>query len=303
MRHIIHGFALAGAVGATIALSPAALRVLGASAVNTSVDSPHPASSLSTPSGRSPSSVLSSVPSVSSVLKNSVEAAATADQAANIPYDGRYTLTRIRYTANQRGNYEFFGDRLQVWEHDYPRAERHLAKILSEVTGIVPDLDASNIFTADDARLDEFPIAYFCEAGYWGPTEKEVVGMRNYMLKGGFVIFDDFRGGDWGNFLVQLHRVLPGIQPVPLDVSHPIFHSFFDIRSLDFEAPTFRQYRPVFYGLFQDNDPKKHMMAIINYDNDVSEYWEWSDQGFLPIDLSNEAYKLGINYIVYAMTH
>ncbi len=224
-------------------------------------------------------------------------------QDANIPYNGRYTVTRIRYTANSRGYYEFFRDRLQVWEHDYPRAERHLAKIVSEVTSIEPVLDASEIFMADDAKLDEFPIAYLCEAGYWGPTDKEVVGLRNYLLKGGFIIFDDFRGGDWANFITQLHRVLPGIDPVPLDVSHPIFHSFFDIASLDFQAPTFRQYKPVFYGLFEKNDPKGRMLAIVNYNNDVSEYWEWSNTGFLPIDLSNEAYKLGINYIVYAMTH
>jgi len=228
---------------------------------------------------------------------------APAFQSANIAYDGRYTLTRIRYTANERGNYEFFGDRLQVWEHDYPRAERHLARILAEVTGIVPDLDASNIFTADDGKLDDFPIAYFCEAGFWGPTDKEVVGMRNYMLKGGFVIFDDFRGDDWENFLVQLQRVLPGIRPIQLDVSHPIFHVFFDVKSLDMEPPTFRRYRPVFYGLFENNDPRGRMMAIVDYNNDVSEYWEWSGTGFFPLDLSNEAFKLGVNYVVYAMTH
>jgi hypothetical protein len=224
-------------------------------------------------------------------------------QAANVAYDGRYTLARIRYTANERGNYEFFGDRLQVWEHDYPRSERHMARILAEVTGIVPDLDASNIFTADDPRLDQFPITYFCEAGFWGPTEKEVVGMRNYMLKGGFVIIDDFRGEDWDNFLVQLARVLPGIRPIQLDVSHPIFHVFFDVKVLPTEAPTFRRYTPVFYGLFENNDPHGRMMAIVDYNNDVSEYWEWSDTGAFGMDLTNEAYKLGINYIVYAMTH
>jgi hypothetical protein len=59
----------------------------------------------------------------------------------------------------------------------------------------------------------------------------------------------------------------------------------------------------LFYGVYEDNDPSKRLMAIVNYNNDIGESWEWSDRGFIPIDLTNEAYKLGINYIVYAMTH
>lgn len=224
-------------------------------------------------------------------------------QSLNVAYNGKYEITRIRYTANERGNYEFFGDRLQVWEHDYPRAERHMARILAEVTSIVPDLDASNIFFADDPNLDRFPYVYHCEAGFWGPTDKEVVGMRNFMLKGGFVIFDDFRGEDWENFIVQLGRVLPGIRPIQLDVTHPIFHVFFDVKELPTVAPTFRRYPPIFYGLFENNDPKGRMMAIVDYNNDVSEYWEWSGTGMFALDLTNEAYKLGANYVIYAMTH
>jgi hypothetical protein len=59
----------------------------------------------------------------------------------------------------------------------------------------------------------------------------------------------------------------------------------------------------VYLGLFEDNDPTKRLMAILNYNNDIGDYWEWSDMGYYPIDLSNEAYKFGVNYLVYAMTH
>ena len=58
----------------------------------------------------------------------------------------------------------------------------------------------------------------------------------------------------------------------------------------------------MFYGIFEDNDPNKRLLAIINYNNDMSEYWEFSDEGMFPIDMSNEAYKLGVNYIIYALT-
>ena len=60
---------------------------------------------------------------------------------------------------------------------------------------------------------------------------------------------------------------------------------------------------PSYFGIFEDNDPAKRLMVIANYNNDVAEYWEWSDTGMLPIDMSNEAYKLGVNYMVYGLTH
>ena len=60
---------------------------------------------------------------------------------------------------------------------------------------------------------------------------------------------------------------------------------------------------PTFYGMFEDNDPEKRLLFIVNYDTDIGDYWEWSDMDYVPIDLSNEAYKLGINYIIYSMTH
>ena len=61
--------------------------------------------------------------------------------------------------------------------------------------------------------------------------------------------------------------------------------------------------RPVFRGLFEDNDPQKRLIAIANFNTDISDFWEFSATGFRPIDESNEAYKLGVNYIMYGMTH
>ena len=60
--------------------------------------------------------------------------------------------------------------------------------------------------------------------------------------------------------------------------------------------------RPVFRGIFEDNDPRKRMMVMINYNTDVSQFWEWSGRGLRPFDDTNEAYKLGVNYLMYALT-
>jgi hypothetical protein len=60
---------------------------------------------------------------------------------------------------------------------------------------------------------------------------------------------------------------------------------------------------PGYYGVFEDNDPTKRMMALVNHNADIAEYWEYSDRGLFPVDLTNDAYKLGVNYFVYGLTH
>jgi len=175
--------------------------------------------------------------------------------------------------------------------------------ILRETTFLQPYMDGGNIFTADDPELTLYPAAYIAEPGYWNPTDAEVEGLRNYLLKGGFLIADDFRGSDWINFDAQMKRVIPGVEFVELDESHAIFDSFFRIESLKtLASPTF-QVQPAYLGLHEDNDPNQRLVVIANYNNDIGEYWEYSDLGWYPIDLSNEAYKLGVNYIIYAMSH
>ena len=220
-------------------------------------------------------------------------------ESAHVPYDGQFAFVRLRYASNLGG----FGFRREPpWSHDYPRGERNFMKILKEVPYLTPHLNESNILTLDDPELFNFPVAYMCEPGYWTLTDAEAAGFGAYLKKGGLAIFDDFRGSDWENFEQQIRTVLPDARLVELDATHPIFHSFFEINSLEF-VQYYDSGTPLFMGVFEDNDPKKRLLLIANYNNDISEYWEFSDTGFVPIDLSNEAYKFGVNYIVYGMTH
>jgi len=230
-----------------------------------------------------------------------------------LPYDGHFAFARLRYdqgvSPDELGGGRFFGRRGRggqgpPWSHDYPRAERNFMKILSEITTIDPYTGplGGNIVAIGSPDLFKYPVSYMAEAGYWTQTDEEAKNLRAYLLKGGFMIFDDFRGNDWATFEAQMKRVLPDVRMVEIPLAHPIFHSFFDILTLEF-----RQYYdrdlPYFIGAYLDNDPNKRLLFIANYNNDVGEYWEWSDTGWTPIDLSNEAYKLGVNYIVYALTH
>ena len=230
-------------------------------------------------------------------------------ESLNTWYDGKVHFVRIMYTPAGRGRFGGRrGGREPVWAHDYPRGERNFMKIIGEMTDIDALVDGSNILTLDDPRLFQYPIAYIVEVGSWEPTDAEVEGLSQYLQKGGFLIVDDFRDEfsygtpNLSSFMLQMGRGLPGIQFVELDETHEIFDSFFRIDPHQV-IPPYGPQTPVWYGLFEDNDPEKRLMVIVNYDNDISEYWEFSDMGFYPIDLSNEAYKLGVNYLVYALTH
>ena len=223
------------------------------------------------------------------------------------PYDGRFTFARLKYTTGPGGYY--FRGGLPAWAHGYlsaiqgHRSESSLTKILDSVTNMRPHTDGTRVVDVADPELFDYPIVYATEPGFMALDDKDVRTLHDYITKGGFIIFDDFRGPyDWENFTESMRRVLPGEQPIELALTHPIFHSFFEIGTLDFHQ-AYDRGKPAFYGYFAKNDQSQPLQMIVNFNNDVSEYWEFSDTGFAPIDLSNEAYKLGVNYVIYAMTH
>jgi hypothetical protein len=215
----------------------------------------------------------------------------------NTPYDGRFTFVRVRYGPD----YGFTSQRLP-WSHDYPSGEQHFMKIVNELSYLNPHTQATNILTFDDPDLFKYPVAYLCEPGNWVMSDEEAAGLRAYLQKGGFVIVDDFHIDDWGNFEAQMTRVMPEARFHDLDLSNQIFHAFFEIKTLD--VPQYYDPPPaIFRAVYENNDPTRRIMMMINYNTDISEFWEWSDTGLRPIDESNEAYKLGVNYVIYGMTH
>jgi hypothetical protein len=216
----------------------------------------------------------------------------------NMPYDGRFTFVRLRYTPPIP-----FQTQRVPWSHDYPEGEEHLTKILNELTYLGAHTEQSNIYALDEEALFKYPVAYLAEPGTWTMTDHEATTFRNYLAKGGFLIVDDFRFQHWDNFEVQMHRILPDARVEDLDLSNPIFHSFFEIPPFDTIPNYYDQGHPIFRGVYEDNDPQKRLMVMINYNTDISEFWEWSATGLKPIDESNQAYKLGVNYVIYGMTH
>ena len=229
----------------------------------------------------------------------------------NIPYDGRFTFVRLKYNTAP-GGYWYGG--WPAWGHGYPVAEQNLMRIMNEISYLDPHTEEINAIALDDPEIFKYPVAYIIEVDWWAITDSEVAALRAYLQKGGFLIVDDFKprrfrgdfegwGAGWEVFEQAMKRVMPEGRFFEMNASHGIFHAFFEIPRLDIIPQAYIAGRPIFRGMFEDNDPSRRLQIIVNYNTDISQYWEWSGTGLRPIDDTNEAYKLGVNYIVYGMTH
>ena len=210
-------------------------------------------------------------------------------------YDGQFTLARLYY------------DRYPGWSYDWPEMESHLGRILQHLTTIRAQHERPNIFRMDDPELLKFPVAYLSEPGYWYPSDEEAAGLRTFINKGGFLIVDDFHfPEEWAVFDIAMHKVLPGAQIERLQLSHPVFNSFFPIKSLDVPYPGRLGEMGLmgeFYGIHDTIDPSNRLMVVINYNIDIGDYIEWSPNGLYAVAPTNEAYKFAVNYLIYGLTH
>jgi hypothetical protein len=229
----------------------------------------------------------------------------------NPVYDGKVTFARIKWQGNAVCSEEGPG-----WSHDYPVTESHLVEIMRTVTTINPfvkkgEAEASTLLTWADKELFNYPVAYLSEPGYWRlMNDAELKGFKTFVQRGGFVIFDDigWQGQDHlTNLLNQWRLAFPKAELKPLTQAHPIFHVFFSI-DLNKIKPfcnnqgCYGRGQAEYYAIFEDNDEKKRMLAVINNNQDLGEFMQFSNQGF-NTGPANEAYKLTINYFMYAITH
>jgi hypothetical protein len=215
--------------------------------------------------------------------------------AAPVDYNGQFVIVRLWYP------------RYPGWSYDYPEMEQNFTLILRDISLLPAYPNGSNIFRMDDPELLKFPIAYLSEPGYWYPSEREARGLREYLAKGGFLIVDDFHfENEWRVFENAMRMVLPDARIDRLEASHPIFNSFFSIKSLDVPYPGRLGEQGLtgeFYGIHEGNDKSKRLMVVIDYNMDIGDYMEHSGQGWYAVDPTNEAFKFGVNYLIYGLTH
>ena len=106
---------------------------------------------------------------------------------------------------------------------------------------------------------------------------------------------------------MYLKRALPERELVRLDIRSPIFHTFYDIDTLQMDPPYGREpgretpgFIPQFWGM---SDERGNIQLIANYNNDIGEFWKWVDMGKMPFRPAKRSVELGIDYIIYAMSH
>ncbi len=221
----------------------------------------------------------------------------TTRASAQLPKGEEFEFVRIRWTDNGVRFGYGFSTNAPLWAHDYPVAENNLYLALKAATTIKVSEDVKVLTFADDEIFD-YPFIYACEIGYLTLSDKEVDNLREYLLRGGFLMVDDFRWpGEWLNWMREIRRVLPDSPMRRLRDDHPIFHCFFDLNQRIHMPVPYLNEPPQYWGIF---DKDGRMMVLINYNTDVGDGWELPGQ---TPDFSHESYLLGINYLIYSYTH
>ena len=220
------------------------------------------------------------------------------------PYgDSEFVFARVQYTMGLNGLGGYNAENQPPWQHDQPFSEHFYLGILDEVTSLHTSDDAYEVVHLESDDIFRFPFLYVSEPGFMDLTPEEVDNLREYLLRGGFIMFDDFRGQDMYVLQMYLKRAFPDREMFRLDPSHPMFDVFYTIESLDFIPPYVRGDEsgpPEFWGM---TDESGRLILVANHNNDIGEFWEGLDLAYLPLQPSIEAVRMGVNYMIYAITH
>ena len=211
-----------------------------------------------------------------------------------------FVFARVQFNMDRSW---IFQTREAPWHHDYPFSEDLFLTMVSEVTGIHTTRESYQVVQLDGPEIFKYPWVYVSEPGFLSLTDKEIANFREYLNRGGFVICDDFRGRDLAVLRMEMRKVLPGQEMFRMDVSHPVFHSFYDVPSLAMDPPYYDERflggKPEFWGL---NDDRGRLVMVANQNNDLGEFMEDVDHGEKPLKYSALAIRLMVNYLAYAMT-
>ncbi len=224
-----------------------------------------------------------------------------------------WTFARLMYPGGWNDGYAgreaYWTEGFALWTQDYPRADRHFSEAVGRLTrvDVRPVEQAVNL--DDGNQIYNWPWLYAVQVGEWGITDDQAKKLRDYLLRGGFFMADDFHGTvEWGVFAESMKRVFPDRPIVDIPDSDPIFHTVYDLgdryqivgaehletgHKLDGYVARWR-------GIYDD---KGRIMVAASFNSDIGDSWEWADSPEYPEKYSALGVRIGVNYIVYAMTH
>lgn len=231
-------------------------------------------------------------------------------QADTGPSFGEYTFVRTIYDSPYRGRRGYYG--AGTWTTDYPEADNNFIVGLREWAGtnlkIAPRPEQLEIL---DDRVFDYPILYAVEPGFMELSTEQAGRLREYIMRGGFIFWDDFWGeAEWDNVQEQIHKIDPEFEIQDLPLSHPIFHSYLDVEEVVQVPNIYNAQRgvtsekggivPHYMGVV---NKKGRVVGFISRNCDMGDAWEWINDPSYPVKYGLPAYKVGINVVIYAMSH
>jgi hypothetical protein len=197
-----------------------------------------------------------------------------------------------------------------IWTQDYPRADRHFVQAVRRLTRLhVRSVEQP--VNLDEGDVFDWPWLYAVQVGHWNLTDSQAATMREYLLRGGFFMCDDFWGEDeWANFMRSMSRVLPNRPVAELENRDTIFHVVYDLNdryqvASEGSVQAGRTWKcqgctDHWRGIF---DEQGRLLVAITFQSDVGDSWEWADAPYYPEKYAALGIRIGVNYIIYAMTH
>ncbi len=223
---------------------------------------------------------------------------------SNLPAE--FVLARMAYT-------DLYGYQLlerRPWRIDSPEAERHFLQGVKRLSRVDARSKEEYVHPIEE-KLFEYPFLYVVEVGHWDLTDIEVENIREYLLRGGFIMFDDFHGSqEWDIFMLGMRRIFPGRPVEDLGNASEVFHVLFDMEHRE-QIPGLQMLYsgqpyerngvvPHWRGI---HDDEGRLMVLINHNMDLGDAWEHADWPEYPERFTAMSYRLAINYIIYSMTH
>ena len=213
-----------------------------------------------------------------------------------------FRFTRLQYTDLGYG----FG---RSWLVDYPEAEVHFGRAVSRLTRV--EIGEPGMVSLRDDDLFDYPWLYAVEVGRWHLDDQEAARLREYLLRGGFLMVDDFHGTfEWRRFMESLSKVFPDRPVVDIRDDDEVLHVLYDVDEriqIPGIAPlsrgvTYEQdgVTPYWRGIYDD---RGRLMVAINFNMDLGDAWEHADDPRYPEPMTALAYRFAVNYVIYAMTH
>ncbi len=187
------------------------------------------------------------------------------------------------------------------WSHNYPQSDRHLNAFLKRATVLDVQEASYRIVELGSEEVFDFPFAYISEPGEMLLTEQEVLNLRQFVARGGFILMDDFDGPiQWEQMRSQVKRAFPESDFVPLPEDQDVFSTHIPLDDLQAMANYVPGGNITYFGLFT---PEGKLAVLAGHNNDLANFWDWYGNGTMPLAPSTDAFRLGANAVIYSLTH